>query len=131
MVDKNNGYDKSQDELNKARLNAEDKITDMCNRLENLDKSLIPVNSLIAVKVQDLVRIFNNVNELSKYEDNLNILIDKYNYISMQADTFIRELMEMERQHQVKGNDLNEGSSEENDYELIFAKDSGESLKIR
>lgn len=125
MVD-NKNQTELRAELDKARLKAETNIIDMSKRFEKLDKSIIPVNSLIATRVQDLLRIFENVNELSKYDDNLNNLINNYNYVSMQAISVIGEIEEIEKQQEYKNNNSrNEFNNEaEDNYELIFGKDN-------
>ena len=126
MVDNNKNQAELKIELDKARLQAETNIMNMSNRFEKLDKSIIPVNSLIATRVQDLLRIFENVNELSKYDDNLSSLINNYNYVSMQAVSVIGEIEEMEKQHQFKSNNFmdNFNKNDEDNYELIFDKDN-------
>ena len=126
MVDNNKNQTELRAELDKARLQAETNIIDMSKRFEKLDKSIIPVNSLIATRVQDLLRIFENVNELSKYDDNLSSLINNYNYVSMQAVSVIGEIEEMEKQHQFKSNNFmdNFNKNDEDNYELIFDKDN-------
>ena len=126
MVDNNKNQAELKIELDKARLQAETNIMNMSNRFEKLDKSIIPVNSLIATRVQDLLRIFENVNELSKYDDNLSNLINNYNYVSMQAISVIGEIEEIEKQQEYKNSNLrNEFNNEDEDnYELIFDKDN-------
>lgn len=123
MVDNNKNQTELRAELDKARLQAETNIIDMSKRFENLDKSIILVNSLIATRVQDLLRIFENVNELSKYDDNLSNLINNYNYVSMQAISVIDEIEELEKQQEYKNSNLrNEFNEDEDNYELIFDK---------